>query len=101
MTIEWWIVAAAVWRFRIATTTCGAHFPRATEGEPDAMSEQPCLVTKSWRLSETDDLSETKIVGTVGLPAPCPGASACLLPEREIADRHRTIDRLAHVVDRE
>ena len=89
MTIEWWTVAVAVWRFRIATTTCGAHFPRATDCEPDAMSEQHWLVTMC---KESVDFSETEFVGTVGLPAPCPGASARLLPEREITNRHRTIN---------
>src|SRR5579859_1786102 len=45
--------------------------------------------------------SETESVAVTGLTPPCPGASTRLLPEREITDRHRTVDRLAHVVDGE
>src|SRR3954471_4208747 len=45
--------------------------------------------------------SEAERIRFVALTPPCPGASARLLPEREIADRHRPINRLAHVVDGE
>src|SRR4051812_43353316 len=38
-----------------------------------------------------DEISETKLVRVIGLTTPGPGASARLLPEREVTDRHRTI----------
>src|SRR2546423_2934031 len=45
--------------------------------------------------------SEPERIRLRRLAPPGAAAPAGLLPEREIADRHRPVDRLAHVVDRE